>query len=218
MVALAVLNQAFAHGVDDSTKQFILSNDGAAFLPYVYIGAKHMVTGYDHILFLVGVVFFLFRLREIVLFVSLFTLGHSATLLAGVYFDLQINPYLIDAVIGFSVFYKGFDNLGGFKNLLGFQPNLKLAVFAFGLCHGFGLATKIQEFDIPENGRLANLLAFNLGVELGQVVALTFVVLLLSWWRRSRTFLNLSVVANVVLMALGTALAGYQLLGFLVRN
>ena len=136
----------FAHGVDDDTRLFLEQNSGVQFVPFIYIGAKHMFTGYDHILFLVGVIFFLYRSRDVLLYVSMFTLGHSITLLWGVLGDIQVNPYLIDAIIGFSVVYKGFDNLGGFKRVFGIQPSTKMAVLIFGLFHGFGLATKLQEF------------------------------------------------------------------------
>ena len=151
-----------AHGVDSSTKAFLMNNSGVSIIPFMYIGAKHMITGYDHLLFLVGVIFFLFKSKDLVIYVSLFTLGHSTTLLFGAFNDIQVNPYLIDAIIGFSIIYKGFDNLGGFKKLFGFQPNTRIAVLIFGLFHGFGLATKLQEFELERTGLLANLIAFNI--------------------------------------------------------
>ena len=175
---------ALAHGVDDNTKQFLLGNQGVAFMPFLYIGAKHMVTGYDHLLFLVGVLFFLYRSKDVLIYVSFFTLGHSLTLMFGVWNDLQVNAYLIDAIIGLSVVNKGSDNLGGFKRLLGYQPNTKAAVLVFGLFHGFGLATKLQEFEFDRDGLLQNLIAFNVGVELGQFFALAFVLIILGFWRR----------------------------------
>ena len=119
---------AFGHGVDEGTQQFLTENDGVAIVPFMYIGAKHMVTGYDHLLFLLGVIFFLYRAKDVLIYVSFFTLGHSITLLAGVYLDIKVNAYLIDAIIGLSIIYKGFDNLGGFQRLLGYQPNTKFAV------------------------------------------------------------------------------------------
>ena len=161
---------ASAHGVDDATRRFLMANQGPAIVPFLYIGAKHMVTGYDHLLFLVGVIFFLYRTKDVLIYVSFFTLGHSLTLLLGVLGEVSLNAYIIDAVIGLSVVYKGFDNLGGFKRLLGFQPNTKAAVLIFGLFHGFGLATKLQEFELPSNGLLTNLVSFNVGVEFGQFV------------------------------------------------
>ncbi len=205
-----------AHGVDDSTRQFLLANEGVAIMPYMYIGAKHMVTGYDHLLFLVGVIFFLYRPKDVVVYVTFFTIGHSLTLLLGVLNDIAVNPYLIDAIIGFSIVYKGFDNLGGFRRLFGFQPSTKLAVLLFGLFHGFGLATKIQEFEIPQEGLLENLIAFNVGVELGQFLALTIVFIALSYWRRSPGFLHFSTVTNTLLMSGGMMLMGLQLTGFFV--
>ena len=208
----------FAHGVDDNTRQFLLASEGVAIGPYMYIGAKHMVTGYDHLLFLVGVIFFLFRPKDVLVYVTFFTIGHSLTLLFGVINEIAINPYLIDAIIGFSIVYKGYDNLGGFKRLLGFQPNTKLAVLIFGLFHGFGLATKIQEFAIPADGLLENLISFNVGVELGQFLVLAFVFIALSYWRRHRSFLHFSTATNALLMSGGLMLVGFQLTGFFVAN
>ena len=205
---------ASAHGVDENTKQFLLGNEGVSIVPFLYIGAKHMVTGYDHILFLVGVVFFLYRTKDVLIYVTLFTLGHSLTLMFGVLFNIGVNAYLIDAIIGFSIVYKGFDNLGGFQRLLGFQPNTKAAVFIFGLFHGFGLATKIQEFNLPKNGLLENLIAFNVGVEFGQFFALMIVLVIISIWRRHSSFLRFSLATNVLLMSCGFMLMGYQLAGY----
>ncbi len=203
-----------AHGVDDSTKQFLSNNEGIAIVPFLYIGAKHMVTGYDHLLFLVGVLFFLYRSKDVLIYVSCFTLGHSATLLLGVWNDWQVNPYLIDAIIGLSIVYKGFDNLGGFKKVFSIQPNTKVAVLIFGLFHGFGLATKLQEFEFNRDGLLENLIAFNVGVELGQFFALFFVLIILSFWRRFNSYLQFSVISNTLLMSAGVMLTLFQLSGF----
>ena len=177
---------AFAHNVSKRDASFVQSNQGAAIAPFLYLGAKHMVTGYDHLAFLVGVIFFLYRLKDVVLYVSLFTLGHSITLLAGVLGGIHANSYIVDAIIGFSVVYKAFDNMDGFKRLLGFEPNTKLAVLIFGLFHGFGLATKLQELDLSKNGLVTNIISFNVGVEIGQVLALTAVLIALSYWRTRR--------------------------------
>jgi hypothetical protein len=215
---LLVAPSLLAHGVDKSTEQFLLANQGVAVVPFLYIGAKHMLTGYDHLLFLVGVIFFLFRKREILLYVSLFTLGHSLTLLFGVLNNIGVNPYLIDAIIGLSIVYKGFDNLGGFERLLGFQPNTKIAVIIFGLFHGFGLATKLQDFVLPEEGLFKNLLAFNIGVELGQFIALVFILIALSFWRRHRSYFSFSVTTNTLLMSAGLILFGYQMVGYVITN
>lgn len=205
-----------AHGVDETTKQFLEANQGAAIFPFIYIGAKHMVTGYDHLLFLVGVVFFLFRSKDVILYVSLFTLGHSVTLLYGVFSQININPYIIDAIIGLSVVYKGFDNLGGFKRLFNYQPNTKIAVLVFGLFHGFGLATKIQEFQLPSDGLVSNIIAFNIGVEIGQFLALAMVLIILSFWRRHRSYLHFSTITNTALMSAGFMLMGLQLTGYFI--
>ena len=173
-----------------------------------------MISGYDHLLFLVGVIFFLFRAKEVLIYVSFFTIGHSVTLLFGVLNDINVNAYLIDAIIGFSIVYKGFDNLGGFQRFLGFQPNTKAAVLIFGLFHGFGLATKLQEFQMAKEGLLENLLAFNIGVELGQFLALSLILITISYWRRSPRFLSSSVIANSLIMSGGMMFIGFQLTGY----
>jgi hypothetical protein len=206
----------FAHGVDESTQQFLINNQGRAIVPFLYIGAKHMLTGFDHLLFLVGVIFFLYRTKDVLIYVSLFTLGHSLTLLYGVYNDIQVNAFLVDAIIGLSIVYKGFDNLGGFKRLTGFQPDTRAAVLIFGLFHGFGLATKLQEFSFGGDGLLQNLIAFNVGVEIGQFIALGFVLIVLSYWRRFDSYLRFSTISNTLLMSGGIILTLYQLTGYVI--
>jgi hypothetical protein len=187
---------------------------GPAIGAFLYLGAKHMVTGFDHLMFLVGVIFFLYRLKDVVRYVSLFTIGHSVTLLAGVLGGIHANAYIIDAIIGVSVIYKAFENMGGFDRLLGFRPNTRVAVMGFGLFHGFGLATKLQEFTISANGLITNIVSFNVGVEIGQVLALTAVLIGISYWRRHPGFLRHSFAANTVLMTGGLGLVGYQLIGY----
>ena len=215
LTALASV-EAFAHGVDDSTRNFLQNNTGVQILPFIYIGAKHMVTGYDHLLFLVGVLFFLSSTRDVLLYVSMFTVGHSLTLMTGVLANIQVNAYLIDAIIGLSVVYKGFDNLGGFKHYFGKQPDPKKAVLIFGLFHGFGLATKIQEFELPTEGLATNLLSFNLGVEIGQFLALMFILLAINFWRQFDSFNRFAKATNTALMSGGFMLVGMQLTGYFV--
>jgi hypothetical protein len=196
---------------------FVQANKGAAIGPFLYLGAKHMVTGYDHILFLVGVIFFLYKLKDVVLYVSLFTLGHSTTLLLGVFAHLHANPYLIDAVIALSVVYKAFDNIGGFYRFLGFQPNTKMAVLIFGLFHGFGLATKLQQLTLAQTGLVTNIISFNVGVEIGQMLALTAVLIGLSYWRMHGGFLQHAFATNTALMTGGFILLSYQLAGYMAQ-
>lgn len=202
---------ASAHGIAGADAEFLNRNEGFRFFVYLYLGAKHMVTGYDHLMFLFGVIFYLLTLRSIALYVSLFAIGHSITLVSGVLADINVNVYLIDAIIGLSVVYKAFDNMGGFQGLFGVTPNNRWAVFVFGLFHGFGLATKLQDMQISEQGLVANLLSFNLGVELGQLVALFYLVLLL---RLGKQFFNgprMGLLVNFVLMTGGFSLTVYQL-------
>jgi len=214
LVAVPLAAGLEAHGVSGKDALFLQSIKGAAIGPLMYLGAKHMVTGYDHLAFLVGVIFFLYRMKDIVQYVSLFTIGHSVTLLAGVLGGIRADPYIIDAIIGFSVVYKAFDNMDGFRRFFGIQPNTRLAVLVFGLFHGFGLATKLQEFTLSPNGLVANIVSFNVGVEIGQGIALTGVLIALSYWRTRRGFLRHAFVTNGLLMAVGFLLVGYQLSGY----
>jgi HupE / UreJ protein len=219
LVVLAAIlpSIACAHNVSKGDAKFVEANQGAAVGPFLYLGAKHMVTGYDHLLFLVGVIFFLYKLKDVVQYVSLFTVGHSVTLLAGVLGGIHANSHIIDAIIGFSVVYKAFDNMGGFQRLLGFQPNTRIAVLIFGLFHGFGLATKLQELALAKQGLVTNIVSFNVGVEIGQVLALTGVLIALSYWRSREGFLRHAFATNTLLMAGGFTLVGYQIAGYIAN-
>jgi hypothetical protein len=177
-----------------------------------------MITGYDHLLFLVGVIFFLYRSRDVFLYVTMFTIGHSTTLLLGVLGDIQVNAYLVDAIIGLSVVYKGFDNLGGFKRCFNWQPNTQWAVLIFGLFHGLGLATKLQEFNLPKEGLFTNLVAFNIGVELGQFAALVVILIVINVWRKWPSFQRFSTLTNTLLMSAGVMLIVYQLTGYVINK
>jgi len=207
-----------AHGVSGKDAVFLEGLQGRAIIPLMYLGAKHMVTGYDHLLFLVGVIFFLYRLKDVLLYVSLFTIGHSVTLLAGVLGGIHANAYLIDAIIGFSVVYKAFENMDGFRKVFSFQPNTRAAVLIFGLFHGFGLATKLQEFSLVQQGLVANIVSFNIGVELGQGLALTFILIALTYWRTRSGFLHHAFATNAIVMACGFLLVGYQLSGYFLAT
>ncbi len=210
-----IAGSILGHTISGSNATYVKGIEGPAIAPFMYLGAKHMVTGLDHLLFLAGVVFFLFKARDIILYVSLFTLGHSITLLSGVLFDLQVNANLIDAIIAFSIVYKAFENMGGFAHLP-FQPDTRIAVLVFGLFHGLGLATKLQEFSITENGLLTNIVSFNLGVEIGQVIALLFILAALKLWRKREKFVDRAYASNSVLMCAGFILAGYQITAYMV--
>ena len=205
-----------AHGVSGKDAVFLQGLQGQAIGPLLYLGAKHMVTGYDHLLFLVGVIFFLYRLRDVLLYVSLFTLGHSVTLLLGVLGGIHANPFLIDAIIGFSVVYKAFENMDGFRRFFNWQPNTRVAVLVFGFFHGFGLATKLQDFALSPNGLVVNIVSFNIGVEIGQFLALTGILIALTYWRTREGFLRHAFATNAVVMACGFLLIGYQLSGYFI--
>lgn len=216
VMLLGASGDALAHAVAEGDKGYIQEIYGVHLISFVYLGAKHMVTGYDHILFLLGVIFFLYRMQHIAIYVSLFAIGHSTTMLLGVYFNIGINSYLIDAIIGLSVVYKALDNLGAYQRWFGVQPNTKAATLVFGFFHGFGLSTKIIEYEIASDGLLANLLAFNVGVEVGQLLALSAILIVMGFWRRTAGFLRHAYTANVAMMCAGFVLIGYQLTGYFV--
>jgi len=218
LLVLLAAPQLEAHGVSGKDAVYLQGLQGRAIIPLMYLGAKHMVTGYDHLLFLLGVIFFLYRLKDVVQYVSLFTIGHSTTLLLGVLGGIHANPYIVDAIIGFSVVYKAFDNMDGFRRFFGFQPNTRVAVLIFGLFHGFGLATKLQDFRLAGDGLVGNILSFNVGVEIGQVVALSVILIALGYWRMHKSFAHHAFAANAIVMACGFLLVGYQLSGYVLEG
>ena len=207
-------NMALAHAVTQGDKGYIQEIFGVHLIPFMYLGAKHMVTGYDHILFLFGVIFFLYRMKDIAIYVSLFALGHSLTMITGVMLNFGINAFIIDAIIGFSIVYKALDNLGAFQSWFGVQPNTKVVTLIFGLCHGFGLASKVIEYEIAKDGLLPNLIAFNVGVELGQLLALSTILIAMGWWRRTESFHRYAYTANVIMMVAGFVFIGMQITGY----
>ena len=208
---------AAAHGVSEGDKGFLVGSRGTHLAVYLYLGAKHMVTGYDHLLFLVGVIFFLYRMKDVGIYVTLFAAGHSSTLLLGVLMGWHINPYFVDAIIGLSIVYRALDNLGAYRTLLGVQPNKKAAVLLFGFAHGLGLATKLQDFQLSRDGLVPNMIAFNVGVEIGQLLALGMILVGMRYWRSTPSFSRHAFAGNVALMAAGFTLAGYQLTGYFTR-
>jgi hypothetical protein len=211
-------SDALAHGVAQGDKGYIQAIFGVHLIPFAYLGAKHMVSGYDHLLFLLGVIFYLYRLKEIGLYVTLFAVGHSTTLLLGVLTGVRVNSYLIDAIIGLSVVYKGLDNIGAFQRLFGFQPNTKAATLVFGLFHGFGLATKILDFEMAPDGLVPNLLAFNVGIEIGQLLALSAILIFMAYWRQTASFVRHAYTTNVAIIAAGSVLMGFQLAGYFITK
>ncbi|MEA1880020.1 MAG: HupE/UreJ family protein [Campylobacterota bacterium] len=205
----------YGHGISSEDMQSMA--DGGN-LHYVWLGATHMLSGYDHLLFLFGVVFFLISVKDIVKFVTVFTLGHSITLLFATFMGISANYYLIDAVIALSVIYKAFDNNKGFENYLGVKsPNLLIMVFTFGLIHGFGLSTRLQQLPLGEQNfdMFLKIVSFNIGVEVGQVIALFSMLIVLNIWRRTVSFVRFSRVANHVLMMAGFLLFLMQMHGYL---
>ena len=213
---LGLSTDVLAHAVAQGDKGYIQEITGINLISFIYLGAKHMVTGYDHLLFLLGVIFFLYQMKHIAIYVSLFALGHSTTMLLGVYFNVGINSYIIDAMIGLSIVYKALDNIGAYQRWFGFQPNTKAATLIFGFFHGFGLSTKIIEYDISQDGLIPNLLAFNVGVEIGQLIALAMILIVISFWRKTDGFFGHAYTANVAMMSAGFLLFAYQLTGYFV--
>jgi len=205
----------FAHDID-SADQAILTDGGL--WAYIWVGAKHMLTGYDHLLFLTGVIFFLTDVKSIIKFITVFTVGHSITLLTATYWGLKVDEHLIDAVIALSVLYKGFENLGGFEKLLKIKsPNLLAMVFSFGLIHGLGLSTRLQSFDLGGNQFLAKIISFNVGVELGQVLALIPIVFIITRWKSYSSYESFYKAVNSYLIVAGIYLFILQMRSFFIH-
>ena len=179
--------EALAHAVAEGDKGFIQESSGVMVLPFIYMGAKHMITGYDHLLFLYAVIFFLYRMKDVTIYVTLFAVGHIVTLLSGVLMEISISSYIIDAIIGFSVVYKALDNMGAYQRWFGFQPNTKAATLIFGLLHGFGFAGALAEIGLPQGDVPLALLTFNLGVEIGQLVIVAVALAILHGLRQFRS-------------------------------
>ena len=213
-IALCCAGSALAHDVAEGDRGYIATTKGVQIGAFFYLGAKHMVTGYDHLLFLMGVIFFLYRLRQVAAYVTLFAIGHSTTLILGVLFRTSVNAYLIDAIIALSVVYKALDNVGAFQRWFGIRPDPRAAVLIFGFFHGLGLATKLQDLGLSSDGLIANLIAFNLGVETGQLLALAAILIAMGYWRRTTGFARHAVAANIVLMTAGFVLFGQQMAGY----
>ena len=218
LMLLAFATSASAHAVTPGDAGYIQEIFGVHMVSFIYLGAKHMITGYDHILFLLGVVFFLYHMKDVAIYVSIFAVGHSVTMLVGVWFGWGINAYIIDAIIGLSVVYKALDNLGLYQKWFGFQPNTKAATLIFGLFHGTGLASKILEYEISRDGLLANLLAFNVGVEVGQLLALFVILIVMGYWRRSSNFMRHASIANIIMVFLGVLLTFQQIAGYIAST
>ncbi|MBZ8119854.1 HupE/UreJ family protein [Roseovarius sp. LXJ103] len=218
LVLIAFATSAYAHAVTPGDAGYIQEIFGVHIISFIYLGAKHMITGYDHILFLLGVVFFLYHMKDVAIYVSIFAVGHSVTMIAGVWFGWGINAYIIDAIIGLSVVYKALDNLGLYQKWLGFQPNTKAATLIFGLFHGTGLASKILDYQLSEDGLLANLLAFNVGVEVGQLLALFVILIVMGYWRRTPNFMRQASVANIIVVGLGLLLTYQQIAGYIAST
>ncbi|MCO4782944.1 MAG: HupE/UreJ family protein [Candidatus Cloacimonetes bacterium] len=209
---VAFTQSIFCHGISDADKASMMSAD---YLQYIGLGASHMITGYDHLLFLFGVIFFLSKFKDIVWFISAFTIGHSITLIFATFMGISANYFLIDAVIALTVMYKGFDNIQGFQKYLNIQPpSIIKLVFVFGLIHGFGLSTRLQELPLGDSGLLLKIISFNVGVELGQIAALTLMLFILSGWRQKPSFQKFSVLTNVTIIFLGAMLFLMQMHGY----
>lgn len=203
---------AFAHGMSDEEKQAIVDGGNMA---YLWLGATHMLSGYDHLAFVFGIIFFLTSFREIAKYITAFTLGHSVTLILATFNGLQLNYFLIDAVIGLSVSYIAFHNIDGFRKYLGVKPpNILFMIVGLGLIHGFGLSTRLQDLPLSDDGLLLNIISFNLGVELGQVGALAVMLLVVAAWRKRDGFETFSRIANYSLILWGGLLFLMQMHGY----
>ncbi len=212
ILAMLVTSQVFGHGMSEAEKLSII--EGGNFR-YLWIGATHMLSGYDHLLFVFGIIFFLTRFKDIVKYITAFTLGHSITLIWATFNGIQVNYFLIDAVIALSVCYIAFANLDGFKKYLDIKPpNLLLMITSLGLIHGLGLSTRLQQLPLSEDQLLMNIISFNIGIEVGQILALTAMLLVLTGWRQASSFKPFSVISNYGLIFAGLLLFMMQMHGY----
>ena len=212
LLIMIPVGTAYAHGLSSADREAMV---GGGALEYIWLGATHMLTGYDHLLFLVGVIFFLTSFRDVVRFITAFTVGHCITLMGATLAGISANAHLIDAVIAVSVIYKGFENLDGFKRVFKKDaPNLLWMVFGFGLIHGFGLSTRLQELPLGDDGLIVRIFSFNLGVELGQIAALCVMLMFFKLWQKTSSFSKFSTAANWVLVLAGLGLLVFQMIGF----
>jgi hypothetical protein len=204
---------ANAHSVSEQAQQRMLIG---GFSDAAWIGAEHMLTGYDHLLFLLGVMLFLTRFSQIVLFITAFTAGHTITLLFATLAGITADPYLVDAVIALTVTYKAFENLDLFRRWFGRPaPNLLIMVFVFGLIHGFGLSTRLQQMTLAKDPELVTkIIAFNVGVEFGQIAALALMTAVVKAWRTSTVFPAITRVTNGALIAASAVLLVMQVHGY----
>ena len=212
ILALLFVSQVYGHGMSEAEKQAII--DGGN-LHYMWIGATHMLSGYDHLLFVFGIIFFLTRFRDIVKYITAFTLGHSVTLIFATFNGIQINYFLIDAIIALSVCYIAFANLDGFRKYLDIKPpNLLVMIIILGLIHGLGLSTRLQQLPLSEDQLLMNIISFNVGIELGQILALTVMLVVLAGWRKAASFVKFSRISNYLLIFAGFYLFMMQMHGY----
>jgi len=213
LFAVLIPSMAAAHDVSEEAR--IRMSEGG-YLDYMWTGAEHMLTGYDHLLFLLGVMFFLSRFIDIFKFVTAFTIGHTITLTFATFAGITANHYLIDAVIAVTVAYKGFENLNGFPRWVGTAaPNLLVMVFVFGLIHGFGLSARLQDLTLATDPNLlVKILLFNVGVEAGQIAALIVMGLAIQAWRQVDVWPIISRVVNAALIFTGMLLLMFQLHGY----
>lgn len=211
LIAIMTAGAVSAHGVTGGDQAYMIANEGIQPFPFMYLGAKHMVTGYDHLLYLAGVIFFLNTLGDIAKFVSLFAIGHSITLLFGVLSGTHVNPYLVDAIIGLSVCYKALENLSLIR-----WCDPRIAVFGFGLIHGFGLSSKLQDLSLSDDGLIGNMIFFNIGVEIGQVIALGVLFALITGLRGLQNHDGVAHYTNIVLFSAGLVLFGLQITGLFI--
>lgn len=209
---LLITSQAFAHGMSEAEKQIIIEGGN---LHYIWIGATHMLSGYDHLAFVFGIIFFLTRFRDIVKYITAFTIGHSITLIFATFNAIQINYFLIDAVIALSVCYIAFHNLDGFKKYLNVKaPNMLAMIFSLGLIHGLGLSTRLQQLPLDAENLLMNIISFNVGIELGQITALAVMLVLISAFRKSKHFPTFAKISNYFLILAGGFLFLMQMHGY----
>ena len=205
-------SQAFGHGMSEAEKQIIIEG---GILRYIWIGATHMLSGYDHLAFVFGIIFFLTKFKDIVKYITAFTVGHSITLIIATFNAIQVNYFLVDAVIALSVCYIAFHNLDGFKKYFNVKaPNMLAMIFSLGLIHGLGLSTRLQQLPLNPDDLLMNIISFNVGIEIGQISALAVMLFVIAFFRKKEAFATFAKAANGFLIIAGAYLFMMQMHGY----
>ena len=184
---------------------------------YFALGVEHILLGFDHLMFVLALLLLVRDAKRLIGAITAFTIAHSLTLAGTTFGWIRLASAPVEAAIALSIMFVAVEIM----RVRAGQPSLTatipwLASFAFGLLHGFGLSTRLQQLPLGDDpvAMLWRILSFNVGVELGQLAALVVMVALLATWRQRPSFKRFSFAANLALVYAGFYLLFVQLHGF----